>query len=261
MEMHSPYWRIRKTAGSEVLNPGGITWHLKIPAGSGDVYRLAQLDDYSALPRHRLPWTPPFQMRLRARVSEEALPGTWGFGLWNDPFSLSLGLGGMSRRLPALPNAAWFFYASPPNYLSFRDDLPAQGMLVATFSAPKVPSWLLLPASVGLPLAFLPGVNRLLRRVVRKLVLQEAIQLKLDPTTWHDYRLEWNSSAVRFHVDQDEICVLSSVPRSPLGLVIWIDNQYAAWTPDARLRYGFLANPRPAWLEIEGFEIVSAAKT
>jgi hypothetical protein len=39
-------------------------------------------------------------------------------------------------------------------------------------------------------------------------------------------------------------------PRAPLGLVIWIDNQYAAFTRRGRLSWGLEANPQEAWLEV-----------
>jgi len=51
-------------------------------------------------------------------------------------------------------------------------------------------------------------------------------------------------------VDGAEILRTPLAPRGPLGLVLWIDNQYAAWRPDGRLGFGTLANPA-AWLEIE----------
>jgi len=43
-------------------------------------------------------------------------------------------------------------------------------------------------------------------------------------------------------------------PRPPLGLVIWIDNQYAAFTPDGKIGFGVLANDE-AWLEIKELEL------
>ena len=46
-------------------------------------------------------------------------------------------------------------------------------------------------------------------------------------------------------------------PHGPLGLVIWIDNQYAALPPTGGLRFGTLANLQPAWLEIEQLEVGS----
>jgi hypothetical protein len=48
-------------------------------------------------------------------------------------------------------------------------------------------------------------------------------------------------------------------PHSPLGLVIWIDNQYAAFTPEGRLGFGALENPEPAWLEITDIDVVRDA--
>ena len=42
----------------------------------------------------------------------------------------------------------------------------------------------------------------------------------------------------------------SHLPTPPLGLVLWIDNQFAAWTPEGRLGYGVLENAA-AWMEIE----------
>jgi hypothetical protein len=44
-------------------------------------------------------------------------------------------------------------------------------------------------------------------------------------------------------------------PRGPLGLVIWLDNQYAAWKADGRLAYGTLPTPEDCWIEIEDLKI------
>ncbi len=122
-------------------------WRLEIPAGPAGQYRLAQLDHY----RKDFPLSAPSTLRLRCRVSDSALPGTWGFGFWNDPFTVSLGLQGTARRLPVLPNATWFFHASSENHLSLHDKLPAQGFLAQSFSSPKIPSLLLTPGLLALP--------------------------------------------------------------------------------------------------------------
>ena len=45
-------------------------------------------------------------------------------------------------------------------------------------------------------------------------------------------------------------------PRPPLGLVIWIDNQYAAFTPEGKIKRGSEENLSEAWLEIENVEIM-----
>ena len=189
------------------------------------------------------------ELCVTARVSAPDLPGTWGFGWWNDPFSLQLGLGGATRRLPALPNAAWVFYAAPPNYLALRDDHPAQGLLAATFSSPRLPALLL---ALGLPVAPLlmwPRAARAIRSVARGFVREDAGVLPLDPTQWHTYGLVWTEDLARVTVDGVVAFSTPVVPTGRLGLVLWIDNQYAAFPADGRLRIGSSANP-DAWLDI-----------
>lgn len=229
-------------------------WKLSIPAGEAGQYRLAQLDDYHNLPRNRFRWQPPLTLSLTAQISDSSLPGTWGFGFWNDPFSFSLGAKGSSRRLPALPNAAWFFYASPENYLSLRDDLPANGLLAAVFRSPLIPGFLLAPAVLAMPLLALPLTARWLRRLARRLIQQDAARLKVDFTQPHHYQLDWQNNHVRFEVDDKPVFESPLVPQGSLGLVIWIDNQYAAFHPSGKLHFGTLANP-PAALDIRHIEI------
>ncbi len=227
-------------AAIETLPEDG--WRLRQPAGPAGSYRVVQLDDYRHLPRNRFRWQPPVTLSLNAQVSAADLPGTWGFGFWNDPFSFSLGVKGSSRRLPVLPNAAWFFYASPENYLSLRDDLPAHGLLAAVFRSPLIPSALLLPALVGLPALTVPAAARWLRRLARTFLRQDAARLDLSVTQPHEYRLEWQPGFVHFVVDGERVFESALTPRGRLGLVIWMDNQYAAWMPDGRLRFGLLPN-------------------
>ena len=135
--------RPRTTPNAEVCSLGDTGWRLTLPPGPEGEYRWAQLDDYLHRKRKDFLWRPPFRLKLRSRISSENVPGTWGFGLWNDPFSFSLGVGGASRRLPALPNAAWFFFAGDKNYLSFRDGsscqwVPDSGFLLSFDSIPVV---------------------------------------------------------------------------------------------------------------------------
>ena len=101
----------RTTAGAHVTEIAPAVWRLQVPAGRG--YRLAQLDDYQGRRRSDLLWQSPVQMSLRARANAPDLPGTWGLGLWNAPFGLGMNLKDRLVRLPALPNTAWFFHASP----------------------------------------------------------------------------------------------------------------------------------------------------
>jgi hypothetical protein len=239
-----------KTNRGQVIETQPGSWRLSIPAGDTHEYRLAQLDDYLSLSRRKFLWHPPLSLSLEARVSTQALPGTWGFGFWNDPFSANLGLGGMARRLPALPDTAWFFFASPPNYLALKDNHPAQGMLAATFSAPRLPFWFLVLGIPLVPFLAVPFMARGIRRAARFFVKESASRIDLNLTIWHNYGLEWKPGNVHFTVDGISVFNTPISPVGPLGLVLWIDNQYAAFTPDGRFKTGTLANPEPAWLEL-----------
>jgi hypothetical protein len=250
MPAFTPPLKPSHTPAASVDEISPEVWRLEIPTGPKGRYQLAQLDDYRALKRSKLPWRPPLHITLRARASAQNLPGTWGFGLWNDPFSLSLGLGGGERRFPALPNAAWFFYASPPNYLSFRNDLPAQGFLAATFRSPKLPTILLALAAPLGALLVIPGAAQLGRWLLRRLIHQSASQIDIDVTVWHTYDLYWNADRVQMAVDGQPVLDTPASPHGPLSLVLWIDNQYAALPPRGILGYGSLPVLEPAWLEL-----------
>jgi len=255
--MDSPFlaFQRRLVSGGQVQEASSGVWRLEIPAGSSQRYRLAQLDDYSALPRSKFRWQPPVELSLRARASHAEIPGTWGFGFWNDPFSFSLGIGGASRRLPALPNTAWFFFASAPNYLSLRDDLPAQGFLAATFRSPDLPGALLGVLSPLAVFAAIHPVGRLARKIARRFIAQSAALISTSLEAWHEYKVAWMTSQVRFFIDDSLVLQTSISPLGPLGLVLWIDNQYAALPPDGRLRSGVLSNPAPAWIELADLKV------
>ncbi len=246
------------TPGAEAhFSPDG-EGALRLPSGPPNQYRLAQWDDYRALPRRRFPWQPPLTFSIHARVSHRILPGTWGFGLWNDPMSLSLGFGSQ-RKLPALPNTVWFFFASPENSLSFRDDLPAHGALAATFRAPTWPVWFFAPGAVALPLLFFRPTARFLRRVASRLIQQDAASLEIDPTQWHTYAFHWEADCVTFTVDEQTVLATPISPHGSLGLVIWLDNQYAAWHPDGSLKWGVLEG-EGGILEVQNLLIIPHKK-
>jgi hypothetical protein len=245
----------RENSGGKGQELASGHWRMQIPAGAAGAYRLAELDDHLNTARSQFPWQAPLRLELRARVSAAELPGTWGFGFWNNPFSASLGISGTARSLPVLPNAAWFFYAGAPNYLTFRDDHPAEGFLAATFSAPQIPSLALAPAGLALPLLALPFTARLLRRAARLLIHEDGALLTCDVTEWHTYRLELGMEQAHFFVDGSQVWATSLLPRGRLGLVVWIDNQFAAFPPSGRLRAGTSPNPHPAWLEVDQVQL------
>ncbi|MBN2046145.1 MAG: family 16 glycosylhydrolase [Anaerolineales bacterium] len=237
------------TSGAEVLSQGETGWRLAIPAGEPGAYRLAQLDDYRVLRRRDFVWQPPCTISLQGRACGKNLPGTWGFGLWNDPFGAGLAHGG-TRLLPALPQAAWFFFASDENYLSFGDNSPAAGPLAGVFRSPQVPMWPFAPLGLALPLLLIKPVSRLVRRTAAALIQERSVRLTHDVTQWHQYQIDWLPEMVRFTVDQQVVLESEVSPRGPLGLVIWLDNQFAAWRPDGSLNYGTLETSQ-AWIEIQ----------
>ncbi|HEY5730569.1 MAG TPA: hypothetical protein VIS72_10990 [Anaerolineales bacterium] len=259
---------------------------LTIPPGKADKYRVAQLDDYPQLSRgqfpHRFREGPSLPLRtslsLSARTSSDSIPGTWGFGLWNDPFGFSLGYGGKPFCLPALPNAVWFFGASEENYLSFKEPFRplrseaqskgasttdgastapsfaqrgnvANGFLAQSFRSPKFHPMLIL-AGLALPFS-----RKLTRRLMSKVIAEEGVALSVDVTQWHRYRLKWSLKRVSLEVDEAQVFEADVSPNPPLGLVIWIDNQYAAFTPEGKIGFGVLENPEPAWLEVKDIEM------
>lgn len=247
--------KAKTTPGARVSWVDEHVLRLAIPPGSAGQYRLAQLDDYDGLPRRGFPWRAPVRLALRARASARVIPGTWGFGFWNDPFSMALA-GGIERlRFPALPNAAWFFFASPPNHLSLREELPGSGNLAAVFRSPRIPAPLLAPGVAALPLLYIPAARRLLRRLGSGIVRQAAVDLPLDPTAWHAYRIDLEPGKIACYVDGQ--CVLESrlAPLGRLGLVLWVDNQYAALPANGRPGFGTLAHGEEAWIELAGIQI------
>jgi hypothetical protein len=238
----------RQTPGASVNSIEG-GYRLAIPQGDARSYRLAQLDDYAKFARKNFPQRPSLSLSLYARVSADSISGTWGFGLWNDPFGLSLGFGGNPFRLPALPNALWFFHASEENYLSFSDK-PGNGFLAQVFRSPVFPLIRLARVGVTIPFSRVRA-----RELMGKIVKADGVRLNVDVTEWHAYRLEWSPRRSALWVDEALVLETSISPRPPLGLVLWIDNQYAAWHPDGKIGFGVLENTEPAWFEIKDLDL------
>jgi len=242
------------SARVEEISSNSSHYLLTVSVGKADKYRNAQLDDYAQLTRGQFPYRSPIAISLSARTSSKNIPGTWGFGLWNDPFGLSIGYGGKPFRLPALPNAIWFFGASEENYLSFKSGLdtaspnrpPAvNGFLAQTFRSPKFHPLLVLGGLV------FPFSRKVTRQIMSRVIAEDGVILDVDTTSWHKYSFEWREKKVSFEVDAVKVFESAVSPNPPLGLVIWIDNQYAAFTPEGKTGFGVLENPEPAWLEVK----------
>lgn len=238
-----------RTAGGGTVETTATGWRLRIPAGGAATYRLAQLDDYAGLPRRAFPWRPPLRFEVRARLEGEALPGTWGFGLWNDPFALGLGFGGQSR-LPAPPQALWCFGAAPANHLNLGDG-PGHGWLAMSVRSHPSAGWVALLGLPFAPLALWPPFACRLRPLAAQLMQQAVHSLPVSPHETHTYTILWLPHEARFAVDGQTVLRTPITPRPPLGLVLWVDNQYLAYTPQGKLRWGLLPQKGPTTLHLE----------
>ena len=266
-----PRWT-RTTPGGGTLEVEGSALRLALPAGArAGRYSDAQIDDYDHLPPRRFPWRPPLRMEVRARASHPAHPahplgaapngaagaggpqpylrGTAGFGFWNYPFSLS---GAVLR----LPEAVWFFAASPPSNMALVPGVPGWGWKAQVVHAQRV-------GAVGWGVAAAPAVlwARLTRReglagrLVRRVSGAAEAPLAADLSVWHEYAIEWLRERARFYVDGAEALAVPDPPGGPLGFVAWIDNQYAVATPRGAFRFGTLASG-PEWVELEYVRIM-----
>ena len=233
--------------GGKVSVDGGRV-RLYLPPASHNQYSDAQLHDYSGRRRMDYPWRPPLALSLRARFSHD-INGTAGFGFWNNPLPVPGGW-------PALPRAAWFLWTSPPNDMPLAEGIVGSGWKAATIDAGRWPALRWAPlAPLVLLMCRRPAWRRQLwPRVQRALAVHEAL-LAVDPGEWHTYDLIWLRDRVLFGVDGHEILRTTIAPRGPLGLVVWIDNQWARVTPEGSFGWGLLDTPSDQWLEIEDFRI------
>jgi len=245
----------REVNGGLVERMSSGYFQLNLPELHTPNYSLAQMDNYMHLRRRQFPHIAPLRLQLEARVGDSTYKGTWGFGFWNDPFSLGFAAGGMSRVLPVLPNAAWFFFGSDENYLSLSDDAPGSGFQAQIFRSPLLPSVLSVSAAPALPLLFFSKGIRLLRKLLRFVVKEEAKRLKITANSWHTYSLELESNRVLFEVDGEQVFCTNIAPKGRLGLVIWIDNQYFQFDPTGKLKFGVLQIPSMQSLEIRHLTI------
>ena len=219
---------------------------LSMPPTIKRAYADAQLDDHHGLRRSRFPNAPPARLTLRARASHPQPSGTLGFGFWNDPFSLSGGV-------LAAPNVVWFFYASPPSDMALAEGVPGRGWKAATLNAGRLSSLILAPAALAaIALTRLPGLGRPVMSAARRAV--QAHEASLDDISlieWHDYEIEWQRAEAVFRVDGVERLRSPAPPRGPLGLVVWMDNQYAIASRDGKFGFGLCEVHEEQWLDVD----------
>src|SRR5215472_2919671 len=186
-------------------------------------YADAQIDDYSQLARANFPWQPPLRMEVRARSSQPVeegsgsrpdqsiLRGTAGFGFWNYPFSAR-------GDILMLPEAIWFFYASPPSNMALVPGVRGWGWKAQVVHSMRPGALMAVgPMALASTWALLTGETRPAARWLQRLSGAQEAVLQVDMTAWHMYTLEWKPSEACFWVDgQLALCALQAATR-PLG--------------------------------------------
>ena len=225
-------------------------------------YTDAQIDDYGNLSRSDFPWRPPLRMEVIARSSLPAatlrnkdestgfLQGTAGFGFWNYPFSVK-------GDILMLPEAVWFFYASPPSNMALVPGIPGWGwkaQVVHSMQAGSLAATVPLAATIAFGL--LTGKTRPAASWMQKVSGACEALLPVEMTEWHRYTLEWQRNGASFWVDDTLVLRSPHSPTRPLGFVAWLDNQYALATPRGVLRFGTISSG-PQWLEMDSVKIES----
>lgn len=247
----SPRWR-HYLVGSGAYEQHETSRRLTTANATAQQYSDAQLDDYQIGNGDYFPWHAPLRMTIRARFSHPSgmLRGTAGFGFWNYPFLIPEG------RLPTLPRAIWFFYASPPSDMKLDMLTPGYGWKAATIDTLRPASLLLAPlAPLLVPLMNLPGGYCLTWPVVQHaLAIQETL-LPVMMTDWHVYTIEWGTQSSRLSVDGQVVLDKASSPRGNLCFVMWLDNQYLIVRPWGRFSWGLLDVPGQQWLDVDWLAI------
>lgn len=247
--------RRRYVVGAGALEAEGALLRFVVAGATHRKYSDAQIDDYQGLPRRRFLWHPPLRLSLRARFSHAAgeLRGTAGFGFWNDPFLMT------GARMPTLPRAIWFFYGSPPSNMKLDFGTPGHGWKAATIDALRPAAVLLAPlAPVLVLLMNIRPVYRALWPLIQQALGVREAMVEADMREWHNYEIEWGIEYARFCVDGKALLEDAPSPRGPLGLVIWLDNQYMIATPQGRLGWGLLEVPGRQWMEVDALGIETA---
>jgi len=225
-------------------------------------YTDAQIDDYDNMPRANYPWRPPLRMQVNARSSQPAatlsstgedtdfLRGTAGFGFWNYPFSIR-------GDILMLPEAIWFFYASPPSNIALVQGVRGWGWKAQVVHSMRPGSLAAtVPLAATIAFGLLTGETRPAAHWMQKVSGACEALLPVEMTEWHRYTLEWQRNGASFWVDDTLVLHSPHSPTRPLGFVAWLDNQYALATPRGVLRFGTISSG-PQWLEMDSVKIES----
>lgn len=254
-----PYWS-PTCIGAGKLDITTSALRMSMPSASIGQYTDAQIDDYAGRTRANFPWRPPLHMEVVARSSHPAataqstvessnmLSGTAGFGFWNYPFSVR-------GDILMLPEAIWFFYASPPSNMALVPGVPGWGWKAQVVHSMR-PAALaaVVPTAFSAALARVTGITTTAARWLQRLSGAHETLLPTPMEEWHTYNIEWLYERVIFSVDHVPVLTVLNPPTRPLGFVAWLDNQYAVATPRGVLRFGTVASG-PQWFELDSVRI------
>lgn len=220
-------WRITEIGSGSAVQRSGL---LQMKVGLSDIYSDSQISDYES---NNFRWMPPLRMTVRARFSADNLVGTAGFGFWNQPFM-------PGQHGFRLPQAAWFFYSSPPSNMQLARGIPGPGWKAGTIDASRWSFLALAPtAPLGVLLMRIPAMYHILWPVGQRAIgVSEGLLDAALLVEAHTYLLEWRRNGITFSVDGSVVHESPCAPRGPLGFVAWIDNQYAIVTPQGRFGFG-----------------------
>jgi len=178
------------------------------------------------------------------------LRGTAGFGFWNYPFSVR-------GDILMLPEAIWFFYASPPSNMALVQGVRGWGWKAQVVHSMRPGSLAAtVPLAATIAFGLLTGETRPAAHWMQKVSGACEALLPVEMTEWHRYTLEWQRNGASFWVDDTLVLHSPHSPTRPLGFVAWLDNQYALATPRGVLRFGTISSG-PQWLEMDSVKIES----
>jgi hypothetical protein len=245
---------LTKGNGKSVLSDELISFEL--PENITKSYSNSQLDDYRTLSRGDFKWSPPLKMSLDAifEITENKdgskLTGTSGFGFWNDPFMMT------GLRWPTLPKALWFFYSSSESELYLNEASKGNYWRAMSLDAHHFKFFSILPLlSLSFPLFNITKFREWMWPKVRKLFKGEEKIIKTNQFDWHKYEIQWEKDYVTFSIDNKQLYRTEYSPKGPLGLVIWMDNQYLKIKPTGKIAFGSIQQQNSQKMLIKNLKI------